>query len=89
MARQVALVIVVIVSVRRANNQRHGAVVRSAFCTKTPGDAGVPAREIQGLFPLCAVAVTAGTSRFATTIHVGDQIVLVIDRIVAGANPVH
>ena len=46
------------------------------------------AREIKWFFTFRTVAVTALAICFTTAIVVGNQVILVIDRIVAGADPV-
>ncbi len=64
-------------------------MVGSTLRTKTPGDVAVPAREIQGFLAFRAVAIAAGAKRFTAAIVVRNQVVPVIDRVVAGANPVN
>ncbi len=64
-----------------------GAMIGACLRTETPENAGAVRREINRAIAFGVVARAALANALAAAVVVGDQVVTVVGRIVAGANP--
>ena len=70
-----------------AKNARDGAMISTRFRAEAPENVAGLGREVNRCFPFSTVATAAPAYGFATAVVVGDQVIPVIGRIVAGTYP--
>ena len=62
-------------------------MVAGVFSAKTPEYCVAIAVEIHGFVTLCIVAAATGTDRLTATVVVGHEVIAIVYRIAAGADP--